>query len=214
MKLDRIYSLINNKGILKEVSFEFNPGNLYYIIVENENVGDSLFDVIGLVSPIMEGSFIINDLDVSGLSYKEKAKIRRENIGFIFKNILLDNHFTVFENVLLPLINNKDLSLKEKEAQVNKYLKKYNLENLKDNYPDSLSLYEKQVVSLARSLVNNPKFILTYEPTILFNDNDEKKYYDYLKALTKLDIGVIIITRKIKFKDYANKIYWYENNFM
>ena len=162
MKLDRIYSLINNKGILKEVSFEFNPGNLYYIIVENENVGDSLFDVIGLVSPIMEGSFIINDLDVSGLSYKEKAKIRRENIGFIFKNILLDNNFTVFENVLLPLINNKDLSLKEKEAQVNKYLKKYNLENLKDNYPDSLSLYEKQVVSLARSLVNNPKFILTY----------------------------------------------------
>ena len=92
MKLDRIYSLINNKGILKEVSFEFNPGNLYYIIVENENVGDSLFDVIGLVSPIMEGSFIINDLDVSGLSYKEKAKIRRENIGFIFKNILLDNN--------------------------------------------------------------------------------------------------------------------------
>ena len=97
MKLDRIYSLINNKGILKEVSFEFNPGNLYYIIVENENVGDSLFDVIGLVSPIMEGSFIINDLDVSGLSYKEKAKIRRENIGFIFKNIFSSAFFHFFK---------------------------------------------------------------------------------------------------------------------
>lgn len=214
MKLDRIYSLVSSKGILKEISFEFSQGKFYYVVVENDLTGANLFDVIGLVSPIMEGSFIINNLDVSGFSYKEKAKIRRENIGFIFKDILLDNNFTVFDNVLIPLTNNKTLSKKEKHTKVTNYLKKYNLYNLKDNYPDSLSLYEKQMVSLVRGLINDPKFILTYEPTILFNESEEKSFYNALKKLTKSNIGVIIITRKIKFKDYADKIYWYENKLM
>ena len=123
MRLERIYSIIEGVGILKEVSFTFDVGKFYYILVETEKLGSYLFDTLGLVRPIMEGKFIIDGEDVSGYSYKDKAKVRRENIGFIFKNILLDDDFNVFDNVMLTLVNESNLKKEEKEKRVNDLLK-------------------------------------------------------------------------------------------
>lgn len=214
MILERIYSIINSVGILKEVSFEFQNAKFYYITVETEKIGSYLFDCIGLVSPIMEGKFIIDDIDISSLSYKEKAAIRRKNIGFIFNNILLDPDFNVFDNIMLPLVNDKSLNKQEKKAKVTKLLVEYNMSELENKYPQDLSLYDKQRVSLLRAIVANPKFVIAYEPTELFRKEEEKKFYDLLKNLNNKGIGVIIITRKIKFPKYADEIYFYENKFM
>ena len=60
MRLEGIYSLVESKGILKEINFDFNEGELYYVVVENEKTGVNIFDIIGLVSPIMKGKYIIN----------------------------------------------------------------------------------------------------------------------------------------------------------
>ena len=214
MRLEGIYSLVESKGILKEINFDFNEGKLYYVVVENEKTGVNMFDIIGLVSPIMRGKYIINGVDVSGFSYRAKTEIRKEYIGFLFKEILLDNDFNVFDNVLIPLINNKKLEKNKKEEKVINYLKKYNLDNLMEKYPKNLSAYERQMVSLVRALINDPHFILAYEPTDLLSENEEKEFYEVLKKITKLNIGVIIITRKVLYKEYADEIYWYENKLM
>ena len=76
MRLEGIYSLVESKGILKEINFDFNEGELYYVVVENEKTGINIFDIIGLVSPIMKGKFIINGVDVRGVSYSAKTEIR------------------------------------------------------------------------------------------------------------------------------------------
>ena len=214
MRLEGIYSLVESKGILKEINFDFNEGKLYYVVVENEKTGVNMFDIIGLVSPIMRGKYIINGVDVSGFSYRAKTEIRREYIGFLFKEILLDNDFNVFDNVLIPLINNKKLEKKKKEEKVINYLKKYNLDDLMEKYPKNLSANERQMVSLVRALINDPHFILAYEPTDLLSENEEKEFYEALKKITKLNIGVIIITRKVLYKEYADEIEWYENKLM
>ena len=214
MKLDRIYSLVESKGILKDINFDFKKGNFYYVVVENEIIGSNMFDVIGLMAPIMEGEYIINNIDVSSFSYNKKAEIRREYIGFLFKEILLDDDFTVFDNILIPLMNNKVLKDFEKEEKVIKYLKKYKLDNLKDKYPKELSFYEKQMIALIRALINDPHFILAYEPTFSFKEEEEKLFYEILKNITKENIGVIIITRKVLYEKFADKIYWYENKLM
>ena len=70
------------------------------------------------------------------------------------------------------------------------------------------------MVSLVRALINYPHFILAYEPTDLLSENEEKEFYEALKKITKLNIGVIIITRKVLYKEYADEIYWYENKLM
>lgn len=214
MILERIYSLIDSLGILKEISFTFEEGKFYYIMVKTEKIGGYLFDVIGLVRPIMEGKFIINGEDVSSYSYRKKAKIRRKNIGFIFKNILLDEDFNVFENIMLPLVNENNLKKDEKIKKVNDLLKKYNMEDYKDKYSKELSLYDKQRVSLIRALVYNPKFIIAHDPTELFREEEEKKFYDLLNEIKREGIGVIIITRKVKFPKYADEMLSYENKFM
>ena len=214
MKLERIYSIIEGVGILKEVSFTFDVAKFYYVIVESENLGTYLFDCLGLARPIMEGKFIINGEDVSGYSYKDKAKIRRENIGFIFKNILLDEDFNVFDNIMLPLVNEKNLSKLEKIKRVNDLLKEYNMEKYKDKYSKDLTLFEKQKVSLIRALVNKPKFVIAHEPTELFREEEEKEFIDLLKALKMKGIGVIIVTRRVKFPKIADEILEYDNKFM
>lgn len=214
MRLERIYSIIEGVGILKEVSFTFDVGKFYYILVETEKLGSYLFDTLGLVRPIMEGKFIIDGEDISGYSYKDKAKVRRENIGFIFKNILLDDDFNVFDNVMLTLVNESNLKKEEKEKRVNDLLKEYNMEAYKDKYPKELSLYEKQKISLIRALVNKPKFVIAHEPTELFRENEEKEFYNLLKGLNDKGVGVIIITRRAKFPKYASKILEYDNKFM
>ena len=206
MKLDSIYCLYS-EGILKDINFTFTNNKLYYIVVPDEKIANRLFELITLMTPIMEGKFYINDLEVSTFSYKKKTILRRENMGLLFKDILLDKDLTIYENVLLPLLNIKTNNKKEK---VNALLDRYKLSKVSNYYPSDLSLYQKQLTSLARALINNPQFIIALMPTDLMTKNNEEKFYKELKNISH-DRGVIIITKRVKYQNLADEIIFYEN---
>ncbi len=206
MKLDSIYCLYS-EGILKDINFTFTNNKLYYIVVPDEKIANRLFELITLMTPIMEGKFYINNLEVSAFSYKKKTILRRENMGLLFKDILLDKDLTIYENVLLPLLNIKTNKKKEK---VNALLDRYKLSKVSNYYPSDLSLYQKQLTSLARALINNPQFIIALMPTDLMTKNNEEKFYQELKNISH-DRGVIIITKRVKYQNLADEIIFYEN---
>lgn len=135
-------------------------------------------------------------------------------MGFIFRYLLFDNDLTVYENLLLPLVNNKNMNSAAKKRLVDDILIKYNLQSLALKYPKYLSRYDAQMVALVRAVINKPKFIVASDPTDLMNEKEEEAYYKELANLTKKGIGVIIISTRVKMKNLADKIYWYENKLM
>ena len=213
MKLEGIYSLYD-KGILKDINFEFALGKFYYVVVKNIEIVDAMVDILGLMAPIMEGLYYINEEEVSGASYAKKTNIRKNNMGFIFRYLLFDNDLTVYENLLLPLVNNKNMNSAAKKRLVDDILIKYNLQSLALKNPKYLSRYDAQMVALVRAVINKPKFIVASDPTDLMNEKEEEAYYKELANLTKKGIGVIIISTRVKMKNLADKIYWYENKLM
>ena len=213
MKLEGIYSLYD-KGILKDINFEFALGKFYYVVVKNIEIVDAMVDILGLMAPIMEGLYFINGEEVSGASYAKKTNIRKNNMGFIFRYLLFDNDLTVYENLLLPLVNNKNMNSAAKKRLVDDILIKYNLQSLALKNPKYLSRYDAQMVTLVRAVINKPKFIVASDPTDLMNEKEEEAYYKELANLTKKGIGVIIISTRVKMKNLADKIYWYENKLM
>ena len=213
MKLEGIYSLYD-KGILKDINFEFALGKFYYVVVKNIEIVDAMVDILGLMAPIMEGLYYINEEEVSGASYAKKTNIRKNNMGFIFRYLLFDNDLTVYENLLLPLVNNKNMNSAAKKRLVDDILIKYNLQSLALKNPKYLSRYDAQMVALVRAVINKPKFIIASDPTDLMNEKEEEAYYKELANLTKKGIGVIIISTRVKMKNLADKIYWYENKLM
>ena len=197
MKLEGIYSLYD-KGILKDINFEFALGKFYYVVVKNIEIVDAMVDILGLMAPIMEGLYYINEEEVSGASYAKKTNIRKNNMGFIFRYLLFDNDLTVYENLLLPLVNNKNMNSAAKKRLVDDTLIQYNLQSLALKNPKYLSRYDAQMVALVRAVINKPKFIIASDPTDLMNEKEEEAYYKELANLTKKGIGVIIISTREK----------------
>ena len=108
------------------INLGMNWENFYKenIVAYIKSLQTNPFELITLMTPIMEGKFYINNLEVSTFSYKKKTILRRENMGLLFKDILLDKDLTIYENVLLPLLNIKTNNKKEK---VNALLDRYKL---------------------------------------------------------------------------------------
>lgn len=213
MRLEEIYS-VYEKGILKDINFTFEKGKFYYVVVQNSNIAQAIFDVISLLGPIMEGKYIWQDKDISGSSYDEKTAIRLYNFGLIFKDALFDPDYNIYENLKLALYNNKKIDSKEKDNILNKLIKKYDLEKLLDTPFEKLDIYYRQLFSLVRALSNNPQFIIASDPTYNMSEEENKKYLDYLAELKTKGLGIIIISTKIRNKGYSDQVYWYENKWM
>lgn len=125
----------------------------------------TLLSLLGLLDSPSTGSYHLNDIDVSSLSRDQRAKIRSEQIGFVFQSFNLISDLTVFENVMLPLTYQTGLAKKVIEEKVNQVLEKVEMSHRKNHFPSQLSGGQQQRVAVARALVNDPAIILADEPT-------------------------------------------------
>ena len=107
------------------------------------------------------GEVLINDTDITSFTQNKLAKMRNENIGFMFQFHYLLADFTVMENILMPVWNQR----KEKKEYALNMLKTMGLTDRADHMPNELSGGEQQRVALARALINNPKILFADEPT-------------------------------------------------
>ena len=121
--------------------------------------GKSTFlHIAGILDMPTRGTFRINGNDTGKLSVKEQARLRRNEIGFIFQRFNLMSQLTVLENVMLPMI-------KEDSRKAEKLLNMMGLTGKHDKRPWQLSGGEQQRVAIARALINDPSIILADEPT-------------------------------------------------
>ena len=190
---------------LNLVTYKFEVGKFYVIMGESGSGKSTLINILGLMDEATKGSVFLDGVDTRKCSDDELCKLRNEKIGFVFQNFYLNNKLTALENVLLPMYINGNVDLNKAKD----LLKTFNVLDRESHYPYELSGGEQQRVSLARALVNNPKYILADEPTGNLDSKNEEEVFNYLKDISK-DKCVIVVSHNEKIKNYADKVVYLE----
>ncbi len=190
---------------LNLVTYKFEVGKFYAIMGESGSGKSTLINILGLMDEATKGSVFLDGVDTRKCSDDELCKLRNEKIGFVFQNFYLNNKLTALENVLLPMYINGNVDLNKAKD----LLKTFNVLDRESHYPYELSGGEQQRVSLARALVNNPKYILADEPTGNLDSKNEDEVFNYLKDISK-DKCVIVVSHNEKIKNYADKVVYLE----
>jgi len=128
---------------------------------------------------------LVINKNISTLNFKERARFRGENIGFIFQDFNLIPVLTVFENVEFPLLMVKKKSKKEREKKVLSLLEGVGMRDQKDKYPSQISGGQKQRVAIARALTTDPLLVLADEPTANLDHKTAYKIIELMKTLRK-----------------------------
>jgi len=150
---------------LHEVTLDVLPGE-YVCVTGPSGCGKStLLSILGLLDKPTSGQYILNGHDVSDLSRDDRARIRNQEIGFVFQSFNLISELTVEENVCLPLTYRKGLTARDIKARAKMMLDKVEMGHRLGHFPGQLSGGQQQRVAIARSLINDPSVILADEPT-------------------------------------------------
>ena len=187
--------------VLKKISFKFKKGKIYSLMGPSGSGKSTLLNLLSLIDKPNSGSILIENKSVNFNDINKNDVLRANKIGIIYQQDNLLPDFTALENIYLASLaagNNKITSiLKSKNL-----LKKVGLSSREDHYPSQLSGGEKQRVSIARALVNNPQIILADEPTGSLDLDTAKTIFQILKNQINTNRLIIFATHN---RFFANK---------
>ena len=196
--------------LFKDFNFKFEDKG-FYLIKGNSGSGKStILNMISGLDKDYEGDILFDNHSLKGFSNSKLARLRMDDIGFIFQSFNLFESDTVSNNILITL-NTLDISKKEKDYKLYEILNRLGLIKLKDTLVYKLSGGEKQRVALARSLVKSPKILLADEPTGALDFKNSKKIFKILKSISQ-DILVIVVTHDEYFSNLFGSNILYFNN--
>nr|WP_322623569.1 ABC transporter ATP-binding protein [uncultured Flavobacterium sp.] len=186
IKIEKLVKVFRTEEVetkaLNEISLEIKKGEFVTIMGASGCGKSTLLNIVGLLDNANGGSYKLLDKEINGLSESEKAKVRKENIGFVFQNFNLIDELSVYDNIELPLIYNK-VPATERKVKVEAIAERLAISHRLKHYPQQLSGGQQQRVAVARALVNNPKIILADEPT---GNLDSKNGNEVMELLTDL----------------------------
>jgi putative ABC transport system ATP-binding protein len=165
-------------------------------------------NMVGSLDIPTHGEIYLDGEDIEKLSESNLAQLRGKKIGFIFQSFNLIQNLTTKENVMLPMMF-QGLSVYERELKAEGLLKKVDLGDRMDHYPNQLSGGQMQRVAIARALANDPEVILADEPTGNLDTKTGEKVMEFLKQLNREGTTVIMVTHDPeKAQAHADIVYW------
>lgn len=190
---------------LNEVSFNVHQGEFVAVMGPSGCGKSTLLNILGLLDNPSGGEYYFLDKEVSHHSEKQRARLRKENIGFVFQNFNLIDELTVFENIELPLIY-LGYSSRERKKRVEEVLEKMQITHRKKHFPLQLSGGQQQRVAVARAVVANPKLILADEPTGNLDSAHGDEVMNLICDLHKNGTTVVIVTHSQRDAEYSQRI--------
>ena len=165
----------------------------------------TLMNCIGCLDTPSEGSYILNNKNVSSLKDNELAEIRNREIGFIFQSFNLLPRMNALDNVALPLIYG-GVGSKERKERAEKALIAVGLEDRMDHKPNELSGGQRQRVAVARALVNEPSLLLADEPTGNLDSKTSIEIMALFEEIHQLGNTIVLVTHEEEIAQHANRI--------
>lgn len=190
---------------LEEVSLSIEKGEFIAVMGPSGSGKTTLMNILGLLDRPTHGGFKLNGKNVARLTKNKQAKVRRDNIGFIFQSFNLLPKLTVIENVALPLSYKGTRQTKRLKA-AERVLEQVGLADRDSYLPNQLSGGQLQRAAIARALVNNPSIIIADEPTGNLDSVSARVVMELLSEVHKLGNTVIMVTHNPSLTRYADRI--------
>ncbi len=164
----------------------------------------TLLSILGLLDSPTEGTYVLNEKSVQGLTLSERARIRNREIGFIFQSFNLIGDLTVFENVELPLTY-RGMKASERKERVHQALERVGMAHRAKHLPSQLSGGQQQRVAVARALVGHPSILLADEPTGNLDSKNGDAVMELLRDLHRSGSTICMVTHDPRFARHADR---------
>ena len=200
-KLNKSFEGIKKINVLKSISYNFKKGKIYSLMGPSGSGKSTLLNLLSLIDRPTSGSITFENKKINYYDTNENDILRANKIGIIYQQDNLLPDFTSLENIYLAALaggNNEKIAFNKAKN----LLKKVGLTNRSDHYPSQLSGGEKQRISIARAVVNNPQVILADEPTGSLDLQTAKEIFRLLKNQINKERLIIFATHN---RFFANK---------
>jgi putative ABC transport system ATP-binding protein len=190
---------------LDGVNLSIQKGEFLAIMGPSGSGKTTLMNILGLLDHPTHGSFKISDQDASRLRANKRAKLRRDNIGFVFQSFNFLPKISIIENVALPLAY-KGMGQTKRLKRAASVLQQVGLADREYFYPHQLSGGQLQRAAIARALVNNPSIIIADEPTGNLDSESTRVVMELLSEVHALGNTVLMVTHNPILTRYASRI--------
>ncbi len=190
---------------LRGVSINIDRGEYVAIMGPSGSGKSTLMNLIGCLDTPTKGSYMLNGKEVAAMNDDELARIRNEEIGFVFQTFNLLPRATALHNVELPLVYG-GIAAKERQDRARQALEKVELTSRASHRPNELSGGQRQRVAIARALVNNPSILLADEPT---GNLDSKTGVEIMAIFERLHTAgntIILVTHEADIAAHAHRV--------
>ncbi len=190
---------------LDNVNIEINEKEFVAIMGPSGCGKSTLLNIFGLLDNPSGGEYHFVGHEVSKYTERQRANLRKSNIGFVFQSFNLIDELTVYENVELPLLY-LGASSNDREKMVTTVLERMQIMHRKDHFPQQLSGGQQQRVAVSRAVVAKPKLILADEPTGNLDSANGEEVMNILSQLNEEGTTIIMVTHSPHDSEFAHRV--------
>ena len=196
---------VSKTYVLRKITADIKEGEFVSIMGPSGAGKSTLLHIIGMHDSAWTGEYYFLDQPVHRLGAKERAKLHKQYIGFVFQSYHLLDNLTVYENLEIPL-SYRDVSRKDRQSMVADILDRFQIVGKKDLYPNQLSGGQQQLVGVARAVIANPQVLLADEPTGNLHSAQGKEIMELFRTLNEAGTTIIQVTHSEVNASYGGRI--------
>ena len=191
--------------VLRQINLDIAEGEFVTIMGPSGAGKSTLLGILGNYDHAWEGEFLFLDEAVHRLSPKDRSKLNKAFVGFVFQQFHLLDDLTVAENLDIPL-SYRNIPKSERQGMVADTLDRFNMVGKKDLFPSQLSGGQQQLVAVARAIIARPKLILADEPTGNLHTDQGREIMELFKKLNQEGVTIIQVTHSETNAAYGQRI--------
>lgn len=196
-----------NVPVLFGLDIQVRAGEFVAIVGQSGSGKSTLLNILGALDVPTGGTVLINDVDISTLDDDALARLRSDEIGFVFQAHYLLNEFTCLENALIPILLRRGEASSEERARVLGLLDRVGLRDQINKHPDEMSGGQNQRCAIVRAMANSPKIILADEPTGNLDSRSGAEVFALMREMNKESgVAFVMITHDDRLAQAADRI--------
>jgi putative ABC transport system ATP-binding protein len=195
----------NQVKALENVNFSVEAGEYVAIMGESGSGKTTLLNILASLDRPTKGSIMLDGMELTSVKEGEMAAFRRKNLGFVFQEFNLLDTFSIKDNILLPLVLDKQ-NVKEMMEKVEEVAASLGISDILEKYPYEVSGGQKQRAAAARAIITEPKLLLADEPTGALDSKSTDGMLKIFSEINEKGQTILMVTHSTKAASHAKRV--------